>query len=307
MSQKILITPRSLTAEGHESLSLFTQAGYEVLYCTKGRTPSTEELLQLIPDCVGWLAGVEPVSPQVIASAKKLRAISRNGVGIDNLPLQELQQRNIPVLRVEGVLAQSVAELAIGLMFSALRQIPMICAGIKAGRWERPKGQEFAGKTVGVIGYGNIGSHLAHIASVLNAHVLVCDPFLENCQYQHVPLKTLLEKSDLISLHCPALTKTLIDQEALQNMKQGTVLINTARAQLVDPDAVLDALKSGKLACYATDVYEQEPPATSDLIQHPHCITTSHIAGSTQQSFDKVTRHAVHNLLNALSNTLQNS
>ena len=302
MPQKILITPRSLTAEGHESLNLFIQAGYDTVFCSKGQTPSQEELLQLIPECVGWLAGVEKISPQVIAHANKLRAISRNGVGIDNLPLQELEQRNIVVLRVEGVLAQSVAELAIGLMFAALRQIPMICSGIKAGRWERPRGHEFAGSTLGVIGCGNIGSHVAEMASVLKAHVLVCDPYVFNSQYQHVHLESLLEQSNLISLHCPALTQTLIDQEALQKMKTGIILVNTARASLVDDAAVLNALNSGKLAGYATDVYDQEPPVGSDLIQHPRCIVTSHIAGSTQESFDQVTYHAVQNLIDALSN-----
>ena len=300
MSEKILITPRSLTADGHESLDLLTQAGYEVVFCSKGQTPSEEELLRLIPECVGWLAGVEPVSKKVIAHAKKLLAISRNGVGIDNLPLEELEKRKISVFRVEGVLAQPVAELAIGLMFSALRQIPFMCASIKSGAWDRPKGYEFASSVIGIVGYGSIGSRVAAIASSLNAKVLVYDPYIKNTQHQLVSFNELLEQADIISLHCPALEKTFIDDAALQKVKQGTVLINTARANLVDDVAILKALNTDKLFAYACDVYQQEPPVISDLILHPRSIVTSHIAGSTKQSFDQVTCFAVENLLNGL-------
>ena len=116
MNPKILITPRALSRDGHPALGLLQEAGYEVVFCTPGQTPSEEELLQLVPQCVGWLAGVEPVSERVVAAASGLRAISRNGTGVDNLPLVALQARGIEVLRAEGANARGVAELAIALL-----------------------------------------------------------------------------------------------------------------------------------------------------------------------------------------------
>ena len=161
-----------------------------------GKAPSEQDLLRLTPEIVGWLAGVEPVSEAVIAGARRLRAISRNGVGVDNLPLAALSQREIALRTAGGANAQGVAELTIGLMFSAIRHIPLADSGIKSGRWPRHIGREIRGRTVGVVGYGAIGREVARLAGALDAKVLAYDPLPQaansDSRVRHVDLETLI-------------------------------------------------------------------------------------------------------------------
>ncbi len=158
MNQRILVTPRSLTAEPHPDVERLREQGFDIVYSTAGAMPTEEELLRLVPDCVGWLAGVEPVTPRIVEAAEQLKVISRNGVGIDNLPVDLLKARGVAIRIAEGANALGVAELTIGLMFSALRSIPRVDAGIKTGGWPRLRGAEIRGRTVGVVGCGAIGA-----------------------------------------------------------------------------------------------------------------------------------------------------
>lgn len=304
---RVLVTPRSLTAAGHPALQRLEGSGFEVLFCTPGKLPDEAELASLLPGCVGWLAGVEPVSTKVIEAAADLRAISRNGVGTDNLPLNIIEQRGIKVCTADGANASGVAELAIGLMFSSLRHIHTANSGIKAGQWPRNQGAEIRGQTIGVIGCGAIGREVARLACALGCSVLGHDPMqpelgLPGGQFQWAGLEELLERANLISLHCPPPRdgSPLIGAEQLTRMANGSILINTARASLIDETAIVAALDSGRLTAYATDVFKEEPPKSLLLASHPKVIATSHIGGFTTQSVDRATEIAVANLLTAL-------
>lgn len=305
--ERILVTPRSLTLDPPPELSMLTEAGFELVFPPPGRQPSEAELLGLVPGCVGWLAGVEPVSPKVVAAADRLRAISRNGVGLDNLPLRELERRRIRVLKAEGANSIGVAELTIGLMLAALRRIPAIDAGIKAGEWPRPRGAEVAGRTVGLVGCGAVGRHVARIVSAMRADVVAYDPFRPQLDlsgsFAWGELDDIFRDAEIISLHCPPTPDggPLVDAARLRSMRPGAVLVNTARAALVDEGALRDALDSGRLAGYATDVFAQEPPAAGSLACHDAVVATSHIGGFTDESVGKATRLAVTNLLDALT------
>lgn len=303
---RILITPRSLTASPPPALDRLSDAGYRLIKATPGQMPDEDDLIRLLPGCVGWLAGVEKVSARAIAAADRLRAISRNGVGLDNLPLEALAARGVRVTRAEGANAIGVAELTIGLMLAAAREIPSTDAGIKAAGWPRRLGREIHGATVGIVGCGTIGGTVARIAAALGASILAYDPTrpdpgLPAGRFRWAGKDELLGLADFVTLHCPPLAdRALIDARALSAMRPGAILVNTARAALVDEAAVIEALDRQVLAGYATDVLREEPPETLALAGHPKVIATSHIGGYTVQSVERATEIAVTNLLDAL-------
>lgn len=307
MGQRILVTPRSLTAEPHPHIESLRNSGFEIVYSSPGKTPDEEELLRLIGNVSGWLAGVEPVSPRVIEAARSLKAISRNGVGTDNLPVDLLNERGIKVLTAEGANSLGVAELAIGLIFSALRSIPQADTGIKAGGWPRQRGIEIRDRIVGVIGCGAIGREVSRMLVAVGARVLGFDPLkpdlgLPDDKFSFAEVDDIIAQADILTLHCPAPRdgSTLITRERLAAAKPGLILVNTARAKLVDDKAIIEALNSGQLLNYATDVFEQEPPLSLELAAHPAVIATSHIGGFTAESVDRATRIAADNLIAAL-------
>ncbi len=305
--ERILVTPRSLTASPPRALDRFRERGYDIVYSTPGKLPDEAELLRLTPAVVGWLAGVEPVSERVIAAARDLRAISRNGTGVDNLPLPALAERGVALRTAGGANAPGVAELAIGLMFAALRHIPFTDAGVKSGKWPRRLGREIRGRTVGVVGMGAVGRETARLAALLGAKILACDPAKPTealtAAVEWVDLATLFAQSEIVTLHCPALRdgQPMIGADQFAAFRKGALLINTARAALVDEAALLDALQSGRLDAYATDVFAEEPPRDLKLIGHDRIIAVSHIGGFTEESVERATVAAVANLLDALA------
>lgn len=307
MRGSILITPRSLSKGGHPALSVLTERGYDLVMPAPGEIPDETVLLQAVPDCVGWLAGVEPVSEAVIGAARRLRVISRNGTGVDNLPLPALEARQIRVFRAEGTNARGVAELALALTLAGLRRIVWTHEGMRRGAWPRSLGREIAGARVAVIGLGAIGKAYARMCLDLGAEVAGFDPFaaegvIGGAGFMRTGLDAALAGADVVSLHAPmpADGKALLTAARIAALADGAVVVNTARAGLVDPEAVQVALASGRIACYATDVFETEPPALSPLLAHPGVVMTSHIGGFTDASVERSTIRAVENLLLAL-------
>lgn len=304
---RILITPRSLSKSGHPALRPLEQAGFTLVMPTPGAMPDEASLMEVLPGCVGWLAGVEPVSERALSAADRLKVISRNGSGVDNLPLQALEKRDIAVCRTAGSNARSVAELALSLIMTGLRHIVWTHEGLRAGSWPRQIGREIKGTTIGIVGLGAIGVQLAQMCLDLGATVKAHDPFapddrLKHGALQRVGLEDALTGVDAISLHAPmpADGTALLTGARFDMLAPHTILVNTARAGLVDETALLAALESERLACYATDVFATEPPAPSPLLTHPKVILTSHIGGFTANAVDRSTRHAVDNLMSVL-------
>ena len=305
---RVLVTPRSLTASGHPALERLGEAGFEVVCSTPGRQPDEPELARLVPSCVGWLAGVEPVSPAVIRASTQLRAISRNGVGVDNLPMDVIAERGIVVRTADGANAAGVAELALGLMFACLRHIPLANAGIKAGGWPRFRGGEIRGREIGIVGCGAIGREVARLVTALGARVIAFDPMepdlgLPADRFSYAGLHSVLDRAQVLTLHCPPPRdgRALIGEAEIARMRSGVFLINTARAGLIDEPAMLAALDRGKVAAYATDVFPEEPPRALSLAGHPRVIATSHIGAFTDESVERATDLAVTNLLESLN------
>ncbi|MFS4091078.1 phosphoglycerate dehydrogenase [Streptomyces sp. AF1A] len=306
MTGIIAVTPRALSQGGHRALAALEAAGYEILFPTPGRQPTREEQLRFLPTCVGYLAGVEPISREVLTTARGLKVISRNGVGTDAIDLDAAAEFGIAVETAAGANAQGVAELAVTLMLAGLRQVPTQDATLKAGRWQRLEGREVAGRILGVIGCGQIGRRVARLGLGLGMSVrafdAVPDPsFAPAGDFSFTTLEDLLAQADVVTLHCPPAARPVIDKEALTTVKPGAYLINTARSALVDDEAVRQALADGTLAGYATDVFGQEPPDPRELHRHPRVTMTPHIGGYTKESVERATRAAVENLLRVLS------
>lgn len=304
---KILVTPRSVTRSGHPTLQRLEAAGWEITFCTKGKMPDEAELLRLVPDCVGWLAGVEPISERVLESAKQLKAISRNGTGVDNIDQQAAKRLGIRILRAEGANAQGVAELTVGLTLALVRSIPFSDRHLKAAGWERRKGIELQGRVMGLVGCGKIGQRVAVMATGLGMRVVGHDPypdetFAEPEDFRYASLDEVFAEADVLSLHCPPPSdgKPLVDPRRIDAMKDGVYLVNTARADLLDDPAVLDALDSGKITGVALDAYRKEPPGSDPLVQHEKVIATPHIGAFTEESVTRAVEVAVENLLEVL-------
>ncbi len=307
MSGRILITPRSLSTGEHPGLQPLRKAGFELVRPTPGAMPSEADLIASVPGCVGWLVGVEPVSAAVIDAAGDLRIISRNGSGIDNLPLAAIEARGIKLSRAKGANARGVAELALALTLAGLRDLVPTHLGMREGTWPRRIGTEIRGTEVGVIGLGAVGAIFVEFCLGLGAHVRGHDPFLPpdvilHANFRRGDFDAVLDGARVLGLHAPmpANGRPLIGAAEIARLARGAVVVNTARAGLVDADAMLAALESGQVATYATDVFDTEPPSLSPLLAHPRVIMTSHIGGFTTASVERATARAVSNLLNAL-------
>jgi len=253
---------------------------------------------------VGWLAGVEKISNDVLATATDLRVIARNGTGVDAIDLEAARRRGIDVRRAEGANARGVAELAIGLILALARSIPFSDAAIKAGGWERRKGIELEGKTLGIVGCGKIGRIVAGIAHGLGMHVVGHDPFAKSsAELPLLPLDDLISTSHVITLHCPppADGNPLLDARRLAHARSGVLIVNTARHELIDIPALVAAIDRGHVAGAALDVFAAEPPLDRAHLASDRIIATPHIGGFTDESVDRAVDVAVDNLLEALA------
>lgn len=309
MSGRILVTPRSLTQGGDlaavPELAPLRERGFELVAGPAGRMPTGEELPALLDGVTGWLAGVESITADVLAGASGLRVISRNGTGADAIDLAAAEQHGIAVLTAPGANARGVAELALTLGLAALRDIVRGDRSVRSGGWHRSRGRELADLRVGVVGYGAIGRRVADLFTAVGAQVVVYDLFVTG-DIPHARAGTLAElaaAADLLTLHAPPPDDgaPLVDAAFLAGVVPGTILVNTARSALVDPEAVADALESGLLTAYAVDAFDAEPPTLDRLLRHEKTILTAHIGGFTDASVRRATEAAVTNLLAALS------
>jgi D-3-phosphoglycerate dehydrogenase len=234
-----------------------------------------------------------------LLAESSLTIIGRAGVGLDNVDLEAAKEYNITVFNTPNAPSVSVAELVIGLIIALFRHIPLADKGLKEGKWLKKKlmGLELKGKTLGIVGFGNIGEEVAKRAKAFEMHISTYDILesaLENARHMGVKalgpskdaLDTLLATSDVITLHVPLLPATyhMIGEQEFSHMNDDVYLINTSRGGVIDEKALLKALKSGKVAGAALDVFETEPPSDSELINEPNVISTPHIGSTTKET-----------------------
>jgi D-3-phosphoglycerate dehydrogenase len=287
--KKILISD-TFDAEGLEILKKNPE--FEVVY-----SPgiSEDELVAAAADADALIIrSASTVTEKVIASAAKLSVIARAGVGTDNIDKKAAAAKGILVMNAPGGNSVSTAELAFGYMFALARCLPQANASMQAGAWEKKKfakGARVAGKTAAIIGLGRIGANLARRCKACDMAVIGYDPFLNDAQItalgvKPATLETIWKTADFISVHVPLTpeTKAMVSAKEIAMMKPTTRLINCARGGIYDEQAVADAVKEGRLAGAAFDVYMEEPPKTSPLIGVENIILTPHLGASTVEA-----------------------
>jgi len=236
------------------------------------------------------------VTAKVIDGGKNLKLVVRGGVGVDNIDVAHAKSKGIEVRNTPGASSASVAELALGLMFAVARQIPAADHTMKAGQWEKKafsKGMELGGKVLGLIGVGRIGGLLAEKAAALGMWIMAYDKFPDQVKVKGFPLVSkaeVLEQADFLSLHIP-FDKTAgpeIGEAEFRLMKDGVVIINAARGGVIDEEALLHALNSGKVRGAAIDVWVGEPNYRKDLAAHPKVVAMPHIGAATVEGQNRV-------------------
>jgi D-3-phosphoglycerate dehydrogenase len=255
---------------------------------------SSEELPQVLPAYDGMVVRSRTkVRAALIDACPNLKVIVRGGVGLDTIDADYARSKNITVMNTPKASSASVAELTIGFIFAMARQIPATTSSMKAGKWEKKKfeGDEIGGKTLGVIGFGNIGYEVAKRALALGMMVLAYDVYEPNLDgVKWVTEDELLSLSDYITLHLPLTDKThnLIGAAEFAKMKSGVRLINCARGGIVDEDALYDAIVSGKVAGAALDVFAQEPSEGHRLFSLEQVIGSPHIGAATKEAQSRI-------------------
>jgi D-3-phosphoglycerate dehydrogenase len=254
------------------------------------------ELPALVREAHAVVAGVEIYDEDVLAAAPRLKVIARLGVGLDNIDLDACRRRGIAVANVPGGNANAVAELALALMLSVLRRIPMMDAGIRRGVWDRFTGRELTGKTVGLVGFGATSRELARRLRGFDVELLVTDPALDLAAAAELgaaeaSLPDLLAASDVVSLHAPHTPAThhLADAAFFRAMRESAVFVNTSRGGLVDEAALHEALRTGEIAGAGLDVWEVEPVAPANpLLRLDTVVATTHGAADTVEAYRTV-------------------
>lgn len=303
---RILITPRSMTQRPLEEIAELDPLrvrGWELISGPPGRMPTERELLELVPGVDGWIAGVEPITERVLDTARKLRVISRNGVGADAIDRAAATARGVQVMLARGTNSRGVAELALTLILAGLRDVPSAAAAMRDGGWSRTLGSEITDHTVGIVGYGAVGRIVGDLVTAIGGQILAYDAYASPPVEVRVDcLEELFSRSTVVTLHTPPAAdgSRLVSAELLRSMRPGGVLVNTARSGLVDEDAVLEALASGTLAAYAVDAHATEPPQLTPLLRHPRTIMTPHLGGYTDASTRRATVAAVEGVISIL-------
>lgn len=301
MKPKILIATSSF-AELDPSLIQNLTKEFECVFNTTGRKLKTQELMSLLTDVSGVIAGTEIYSSQALESAKNLKVISRVGVGIDNVDLNFCSKHDIKVIATKTDLSFSVAELVISLSLSFLRNIPHHFRDMQNQNWERIMGETINGKTIGVVGLGKIGKRLVELASAFNLTVLAYDidqdeEFATKYSVKYCAMEELLKCSDIISIHASsdATNHPIISEVELKLMKSTALLINTSRGSHIDENALLWALQNKSIGGACLDVFNQEP-YQGDLAKQENVILTPHIGGYTSDVRKGLEMEAVINL-----------
>lgn len=293
MAPKVLVSDKL----SETAVQIFRDRGIEVDFePTLGK--DKEKLAEVIGKYDGLaIRSATKVTPTILEAATNLKVVGRAGIGTDNVDKPAASKKGVIVMNTPFGNMITTAEHAIAMMFAVARQIPEASASTHAGKWEKSKfmGVELTGKTLGVIGAGNIGGIVCDRARGLKMKVIAYDPFLseekaEQMQVEKVELDALLKRSDFITLHVPLIdaTRNILSRENLEKTKKGVRIINCARGGLVDEEALADLLKSGHVAGAAFDVFAEEPATENPLFGLPNVVCTPHLGAATTEAQENV-------------------
>jgi len=273
---------------------------------------SEEEIIKIIPEYDGMVVrSATKVTKNIISAAKKLKVIGRAGAGVDNIDVPTAKKNNMIVMNTPGGNSNATAEHAFALIMSVLRKIPFANQTTHTAQWEKKniKGTELSKKTLGIVGFGNVGVRLSYLVKGFNMEILVSSKSLESRKkdYPHVKnvsFDELISKSDIISFHCKAAAdgKPMITKEHYKKIKPTAYIINAARGNIVDEKDLNEALNENLVAGAAVDVFSKEPAKENILFNNPKVILTPHIAASTTEASIVVAEMAANQISDFLLN-----
>lgn len=280
----------------------------EAVFNDAGIRLAGDALAEFLGQADAAVIGLEPVTDDLLAACPRLRIVAKYGVGLDSIDLEACRRRGVVIGWTGGVNRRSVAELVLGCMLGISRNVFVTARLMREGAWRKEGGFQLSGRTVGIIGLGHCGKEVAELLAPFHCRILAND-ILDQGSYcrEHgitaVDKDTLYRESEFITLHVPLTpaTRRLIDRESLSCMRPGAVLINTSRGEVVDQQALKEALLRGPLGAAALDVYESEPPQDRELLGLPNIVCTPHIGGNADEAILAMGRSAIGHLASHLA------
>ncbi len=304
-SKSLLITARSFGKNDPMHVVTLEEAGFTIVECRESPNMDRSCLEAIVSDVESWVVSAFPIDDALLSRCSSLRLIIKHGIGVDNIDIPAATKRNIIVMNAPQVNPIPVADLAMTLLLSFTRRIVEAHQCVVSGNWSQFLGTGVDGKTLGIIGLGRIGLAVADRAKAFGMTLLGFDPYagarvsVQRSDIGVVDLEHLLRVCDFISLNVPLSNETegLIDRKALKLMKPDAVVINTSRGKIVDEAAIYEALSEKRIAGYATDVFEREPPTGSPLLELPNVLLTPHIGWYTRDAMKSLGDQVVDSIL----------
>lgn len=309
MRGKILVTPRAFAKSGMEQIESMREQGWDVHVNETGKSYTREEFINFAKDVDGIIIGVDSADRDMMEQCPKLKAIAKYGVGVDNIDMEAAKEKGIAISRTIGSNSVSVAEHAMALTFTLAKNTYSAVADAKRGGWNKVYGFELHGKTMGIIGFGNIGKNVARMAQGMNMKVMAYDAYPIDPVYakEHDVMisgfEQLIKESDVITVHLPLNkeTKDLINHDVFAMMKPTALIINAARGGIVNEDDLYEALTNKRIAGAGFDVFSEEPPRKDHpLLALDNFILTPHTASKTKEADNNTIRMSVENMLHDL-------
>ncbi|CAM5288206.1 Hydroxypyruvate reductase [Stutzerimonas stutzeri] len=308
---KILVTCPPMLRMIDSFRPLFAQYGAEITTPDVVQTLSVEQLKELVPQHDGWIIGDDPATAEVFAAGKagRLKAAVKWGIGVDNVDFAACRDLDIPITNTPNMFGGEVADIAVGYVIALARQTFEIDRGVRAGEWPKPRGISLAGKTVALVGYGDIGKSTARRLLAADMNIVAYDPFAADDaampRVQRAAWPERIGEADFIVINC-ALTPSshhMLNANVLAKCKPGLRVVNVGRGPIIDEPALEAALESGRVFSAALDVFEVEPlPMSSSLRSHPRCVLGSHNASNTADAVERTSEIAIGKLISFLRN-----
>ena len=300
---KVVVTPPAFCKSEYlksKLSSLFPNT----VYSQKNNYLSESELIGFLKNADAAIIGRDSITKATLEALPQLKIISKYGVGLDNLDIFSIKEKGVELAVTAGTNKRSVAELALSFMLGLCHRTFIGAERIKRGEWIREGGHNLSGKTIGIIGCGNVGKEVVHLLKPFGCVILVCDieDRSEFCRDQEVTessIGSLIEKSDIVTLHVPLtdLTRNMIDETVLRKMQANAYLINTSRGAVVNASALHKALVSGEISGAALDVFCSEPPDDMAFLELPNLMVTPHIGGNSVEAVEAMGQAAIDNLV----------
>ena len=301
-SNRVLVTCPPMLGMFEDFVQPALKLGMELVPAQVTQTLSEAELIDLLPEFDGWIIGDDPASKKVFTAGKegRLKAAVKWGIGVDNVDFDACRDLKIPIVNTPGMFGGEVADIAVGYVIALARHTVEIDREVRLGNWPKPRGLSLAGRTVALVGYGDIGRNTARRLMAADMRVIAYDPYVQMESLEDgVELAAWpeqIQEADFVVVNC-ALTSSshhLLNAEAFAAMKPGVRIVNVGRGPVIDEKALISALSNSKVHSAALDVFEEEPLSSkSPLRNHPHCIFGSHNASNTIDGVERTSHKAI--------------